>query len=444
MKRTQVPDERALDDLFEKYRLAPNSYVFVPLADACRKIGRLDEALEICNRGVERHPGYASGHIVKGKCLYDRGDFDRARDTFEGVLDLDDNNLVALMFLGMIDAGAGRLDSARGYFQKILAIDPDNQEIKLTLREVEERGQDQRGDDRDIDQPSSRDDVSGPDGRGDDDTMQDGYGDVVLEAGDTEDLMPADKDETTAPETDRSPDGETPDVIRPTRDEADSDADLSEGSDEELVVSDEPIESSAELASITLADIFASQGYVSKAARIYGEVLKKEPGNNAVRRKLAELTGDSVDAPVGEGEKDDSAAALDRGPREDLEYEIISSASAEQNAVVDGDAGAAPASDTGRPIDTVDDEQDGIRDAAGVNARGAEEDERGSGERADATDTRSDRDAGEANDSSGIAPHNAGSTRGRKPDEPEKENRPEIDDTDSISHFRQWLRQMQK
>jgi hypothetical protein len=46
-----------LDDLFEKYRRSPESYVFVPLADAVRKMGRQSEALEICENGLAQHPG---------------------------------------------------------------------------------------------------------------------------------------------------------------------------------------------------------------------------------------------------------------------------------------------------------------------------------------------------------------------------------------------------
>ena len=100
MRETFDITNQDLDDLFEKYRRAPDSYVFVILADACRKIQRTEEALEICEAGVERHPGYASGYVVKGKCLYDLGRFDAARDAFKKVLEFDEHNLVALKFLG--------------------------------------------------------------------------------------------------------------------------------------------------------------------------------------------------------------------------------------------------------------------------------------------------------------------------------------------------------
>ena len=52
---------REFDELFRRYDSAPDSYVFVPLADACRKLGRFEEALEICEDGIERHPNYVSG-----------------------------------------------------------------------------------------------------------------------------------------------------------------------------------------------------------------------------------------------------------------------------------------------------------------------------------------------------------------------------------------------
>ena len=35
-KRYTTPE---LDDLFDRYRLAPDSTIFAPLADACRKAG---------------------------------------------------------------------------------------------------------------------------------------------------------------------------------------------------------------------------------------------------------------------------------------------------------------------------------------------------------------------------------------------------------------------
>ncbi|MDH3215577.1 MAG: hypothetical protein OEN01_04690 [Candidatus Krumholzibacteria bacterium] len=138
MKDTIDISNRELDELFERYRQAPDSYVFVLVADACRKINRLEEALEICDRGISLHPEYASGHVVRGKCLWDMDRSSEASETFEKVLVLDENNLVALKYLGMIEAQAGRFDSARSYLELILRLDPENRDIKKTLLDVEE------------------------------------------------------------------------------------------------------------------------------------------------------------------------------------------------------------------------------------------------------------------------------------------------------------------
>jgi tetratricopeptide (TPR) repeat protein len=265
MRKTREEQEvHELDELFERYRQAPDSYVFVPLADACRKMGRIEEALEICENGVRRHPGYPSGHVVKGKCLYDRGDRDAARGTFERVLVLDEDNLVALKYLGMIEADEGHLETAERHLQQILSLDPENKEIKSILHLVEEQEQiEQCG------EALSADDM---------DVIEEILGDTAPEP--SEDLVRRDEWEPATP-------------VEPNP--------RAGGSDE--------IETSDELASVTLADIFASQGYTSKAEKIYCEVLRKQPGNEVVRRRLRELLGETpvLETEVEETEREDAS-----------------------------------------------------------------------------------------------------------------------------------------
>jgi tetratricopeptide (TPR) repeat protein len=256
MRKTREEQEtHELDELFERYRQAPGSYVFVPLADACRKMGRIEEALEICENGIRRHPGYPSGHVVKGKCLYDRGDRDAARGTFETVLVLDEDNLVALKYLGMIEADEGHLETAARHLQQILSLDPENKEIKSILHLVEEQEQIERSG-----EVLSADDM---------DVIEEILGETASEP--SEDPIRRDELETAV-------------SLEPNPRAGGGDAKA--GSDE--------IETSDELASVTLADIFASQGYTSKAEKIYRELLRKEPGNDVVRTRLRELLGEPV------------------------------------------------------------------------------------------------------------------------------------------------------
>lgn len=256
MKKTREDKEiRDLDELFERYRQAPDSYVFVPLADACRKMGRIEEALEICESGVQRHPAYPSGHVVKGKCLFDKNDRKGARETFERVLMLDENNLVALKYLGMIEADDGDFLAARKHFRHILSLDPENKEIKAILNIVSEQ-----------EPPVETPEESSAD-------IMEGVDEILSASADEDEPGLEDeaaRDATAGP------------------DEGCEDAGAKRSGEE--------LETSDELASVTLAEIFASQGYRSKAEKIYREVLRRQPGNEELRKRLRDLAPDEPDA----------------------------------------------------------------------------------------------------------------------------------------------------
>ncbi len=253
MTQTDNPE---LDDLFERYRAAPGSHVFAPLADACRKAGMLDEALEICARGVGEHPRYASGYVVQGKCLYDAGRPGDAQAAFNRVLLLDPKNLVALKYLGILHAERGDNARAREYFEHILALDPDNRDIRSRIEDVVL-------DVARTPQASVRAD----------DTMKIGAADVheMLASNASEEVeevaeLPAVEDENF------------------------------EG--EAITLRDESV-TSDEIATMTLADIYAAQGYNSRALKIYREVHKRQPDNRTLAMKIDALEKEvkaSIDA----------------------------------------------------------------------------------------------------------------------------------------------------
>lgn len=89
----------------------PEGRAFAPLADALRRMGRHEEALEVLAEGLERHPSFASGHVVAGRVHRDRGETDDAVAAFRRVLDLDDDNVMALH-------GLGRMLVARGHSEE--------------------------------------------------------------------------------------------------------------------------------------------------------------------------------------------------------------------------------------------------------------------------------------------------------------------------------------
>jgi tetratricopeptide (TPR) repeat protein len=241
-----------LDVLFERYRKAPGSHVFAPLADACRKAGLLDEAIEIVEKGIQENPDYTSGFVVRGKCYFDRGDVDRAESSFERVLELDSNNLVALKFLGVILADRGDATAAREHFKHILALDPEDRRIREAMETLPELVEEAEYEE--LEDPVSR-----------------------------EHRVDSAHEEPT----------ELPEI----HDDGFEGAAISLGRDSDEKSPDE----SDELATMTLADIYAAQGYTDKAVRIYREILRAQPANREIHRKIRQLTGEPEPDETGEG-----------------------------------------------------------------------------------------------------------------------------------------------
>ncbi len=188
--------------LQERYDRSPESRIFAPLADAYRKSGEIDKAIELCEKGLEGYPDYASAHVILGKCFYDKGATERSRAEFERVIEIDPENMVALKFMGDILMAEGDRDASISCYRRILAIDPTNEEVSVRLKGLE--------------------------------------------------------DEFHEKEIDLDDAG----TVRKT-------------------------EQPADLATMTLAGIYAAQGYYNKALKIYNEIIDAEPDN----REAAEMIG---------------------------------------------------------------------------------------------------------------------------------------------------------
>lgn len=190
--------------LLKRYERAPESRLFAPLADAYRKEGEIDRAIELCEKGLERHPSYASAHVILGKCFYDKGATERARSEFLRVIELDPENMVALKFLGDIFLAEGDGDGAARFYKQIITIDPTNEDVAAALRELE--------------------------------------GDFQIKRIDL--------------------------------------------SDERKITK---VDSPRELATMTLAGIYAAQGYYNKALKIYQNVVRNEPDNREAVEMVSKL-----------------------------------------------------------------------------------------------------------------------------------------------------------
>lgn len=125
-----------IEKLERRYAENPEGRFFAPLADAYRKAGQVNRALELVRAGLQKHPDYLSAHIVLGRCLLDADKDADASTTFRGVLELDSENIIALKSLAEIAERGGRLAEAREWLQKLLVVDSMNTEAEADFQRL--------------------------------------------------------------------------------------------------------------------------------------------------------------------------------------------------------------------------------------------------------------------------------------------------------------------
>lgn len=128
-----------INELKKKLEENPESPVFVPLADAYRKQGNLQEALSVCKKGLEKHPSNTSARVVLGRIFKEQGKIEDAASEFRKVLEVDPENLMAHSSLGAIFMDKNDYQAAIEEYQKILTLNPDDEETQSSLKQAIER-----------------------------------------------------------------------------------------------------------------------------------------------------------------------------------------------------------------------------------------------------------------------------------------------------------------
>ena len=124
-----------IEKLEQRHAENPKQW-FAALADAYRKQGDVDLAIEYVKGGIEMRPDYASAHIVLGRCYLDKDMDNDAADAFEEVLQLDAENIIALKSLAEISERRGDEAGAREWLKRLLEVDPMNDEALECLERL--------------------------------------------------------------------------------------------------------------------------------------------------------------------------------------------------------------------------------------------------------------------------------------------------------------------
>jgi tetratricopeptide (TPR) repeat protein len=114
----------------------PSSLRYVDLAEALRRKGHAQEALQVAMHGLGRHPDHADGYDALARIHTDRGELDQARAAWERALAIAPEHAGALKGIGFLFYRQGEVRKAREALEHALAADPNDDQARRALAMV--------------------------------------------------------------------------------------------------------------------------------------------------------------------------------------------------------------------------------------------------------------------------------------------------------------------
>lgn len=124
-------------DYLKKFQEDPTSRVFAPLAEAYRKAGLVDEAIEIAREGLRVHPHFVGGRVALGRALFEKRQYDAVVDELSVVVREVPDNLVAQRLLAESCLMLGRVTEALSAYKMLLYFNPADPETARVVSELE-------------------------------------------------------------------------------------------------------------------------------------------------------------------------------------------------------------------------------------------------------------------------------------------------------------------
>ena len=121
------------------YQENPQSRVFAPLAEAYRKLGMVDNALSILNKGIRIHPEYALGYMTLASCQCDKGEFREAYKTLRPFVAANRDNVRLQDIFASICYKLGHYDEALETYKYLLFLNPQDMVAADKVKDLEEQ-----------------------------------------------------------------------------------------------------------------------------------------------------------------------------------------------------------------------------------------------------------------------------------------------------------------
>ena len=216
------------------------SYCFAPLSDLYRKLGLLDDALNVAKRGIAIHPEYVGGYMALGRAFHEKGMKEESMAALQHVVKVTPDNLLAQKLLSQLYLENGDVTSAEKTLKVLLLLQPEEVEARQML-EALEKATDIK---RESEQLIFRDEETvGEEGTDANANFSEAYGIT----GDTESVDIA----------------------------------------ESLMVGTSFVKDP--LATVTVAELYVEQGFLERAIDVYRGLHQSHPDNNEIKKRLAVL-----------------------------------------------------------------------------------------------------------------------------------------------------------
>lgn len=115
----------------------PESQIFALLGEALRKSGQLEEAYQICRRGVAKHPHFASGHVAMAKVYIDQKKIEEAAEHLTKAVALAPENIMAHSLLAQLWLDLRRPKEALKSFKMVLLLNPNDPIARKSVSRLE-------------------------------------------------------------------------------------------------------------------------------------------------------------------------------------------------------------------------------------------------------------------------------------------------------------------
>ena len=280
-----------IEELQSKLDKDPDSKIFLPLAEEYRKSGMIEEAITICQDGLKKHPNYVSARVVLGRAYMELKRTIEAQAEFEEVISKIPDNLMANKYLGDIYFMQGNLKSALERYQAVIRLAPYNEEVVSKVKKLSEK-LDQK---RPISVPPEE--VPGePPTPAEDEQPEEPTEKSVEEKEEKPTQMVIDltEEESSLPTPEEIPEEPQPQAAQPTPPLQEESLPHPPPAEEPPAPPSEPElpaieEERDELSTATMAELYAKQGLLDKAIKVYEQLLEANPDNMELKFRYHQL-----------------------------------------------------------------------------------------------------------------------------------------------------------